>query len=478
MSSPVISLAQMRSWEEATWSAGQTEAEVIRQVGKAVAHRALSLTHTGDRILVLAGKGHNGDDARAATEHLPDRKVELLEIADPVCGLDQLNAALAARVALIVDGLFGIGLNRPLDSSWVRIIQRVNAARACVLSIDVPSGINVENGSPEGAAVEATITLTVGAPKLGLLGESAVPFVGRIEVAAAVGLIPYPAQSDVYWTQPEDFGAYPPPRPIQGHKGTFGHLAIVAGSLGFHGAAVLCARGAQRAQPGLITVLTLEEAYPAVAAQLQSPMVAPCREDGSLPNHWSALVFGPGLASSTVPEALKSSLRSLWRISTSPLVADASALDWLPPGPFPAAALRVLTPHPGEAARLLNTTVAKVQADRLSALRRLSERFNHAWIVLKGHQTLVGRSGGPLYVNPSGNPHLAQGGSGDLLAGLIGGLLAQPALAANPLQALRYAVWLHGAAADHLQATRPHWAVEDLIEALGRELPRESTPTR
>jgi len=467
MSLPVISLTQMRAWEQATWAAGQTEAEVIRRVGKAVAQRAASLTRAGDRILILAGKGHNGDDARAAVADLADRKVELLEIVDPAPGLAKLNAALAVPVQLIVDGLFGIGLNRPLNPAWVRVIQRVNAGRARVLSIDVPSGINAETGAPEGAAVEATVTLTVGAPKSGLLGELAVSYVGRIEVAADVGLIPCPAQSDVYWTQPEDFHHYPPPRPVVGHKGTFGHLAIVAGSLGFHGAAVLCARGAQRAQPGLITVFTLNEAYSAVASQLQAPMVVPWPEDGNLPSHWSAAVFGPGLASTTMPEELKSSVRALWRGSATPVVADASALDWLPPGPFPAAAIRVLTPHPGEAARLLNTTTAKIQADRPGALRRLSERFNHAWIVLKGHQTLVGRSGGPVFVNPSGNPHLAQGGSGDVLAGLVAGLLAQPALAANPLQALRYAVWLHGAAADYLQATRPHWVVEDLVEALG-----------
>src|SRR5262249_35246991 len=121
-----------------------------------------------------------------------------------------------------------------------------------------------------------------------------------------------------------------------------------------------------------------------------------------------------------------------------------------------------------EAARMLGTSVKEVQANRVKAIRELSKRFGDAWVILKGHQTLVGRSSGEIYVNSSGNPHLGQGGSGDLLAGYIAGLLAQPPLQSNPLEALRYAVWNHGAAADRLQATRPGWVVEDLIDEMGK----------
>jgi NAD(P)H-hydrate epimerase len=127
----------------------------------------------------------------------------------------------------------------------------------------------------------------------------------------------------------------------------------------------------------------------------------------------------------------------------------------------------VLTPHPGEAARLLNWPVQKVQADRVNALREISKRFGDCWVILKGHQTLVGRSEGEIFVNPSGNPHLAQGGSGDLLSGFIAGLLAQPALQANVAKTLRYAVWQHGAAADQLQAARANWTIEDLADQIG-----------
>src|SRR5262245_20230812 len=126
----------MREWEQATWATGQTEAEVIRRVGQCVAQHALRLTKPGDLILLLAGKGHNGDDARAAREHLTDRRVEMLEVTSPEVNAAQVAAALSRRPALVVDGLFGIGLNRPLDEAWIKLIQRINQARVRVLAVD------------------------------------------------------------------------------------------------------------------------------------------------------------------------------------------------------------------------------------------------------------------------------------------------------------------------------------------------------
>jgi NAD(P)H-hydrate epimerase len=164
---------------------------------------------------------------------------------------------------------------------------------------------------------------------------------------------------------------------------------------------------------------------------------------------------------------MKMLTRHFWRDALLPVVADASALDWLPMDPIPKNALRVITPHPGEAARLLRSTTNQVQASRLNALRNISQRHGHAWVVLKGHQTLVGRSTGDVYVNSSGNPHLAQGGSGDVLAGFLAGLIAQPDLRADVFKTIRYAVWQHGAAADRLQDARPGWVVEELAEELG-----------
>jgi NAD(P)H-hydrate epimerase len=464
---PVISIAQMREWEHATWAAGQTEAEVIRRVGKRVARRARKLTRDGDTILFLVGKGHNGDDARAAAKEISERKAEVLEIFLPDTDLLSLESKLRQKPALIVDGLFGIGLNRPLSADWQRIIAAINASGIRVLAIDVPSGLNADTGETFGMCVQAAVTLTVGAPKTGLLAPAAWPFVGRLEVTEDVGLVPCPLSSDANWTLPEDFENFPSARPATGHKGDFGHVAIVAGSFGYHGAAVLAARGAQRAQPGLATVFTQELVYHSIAAQLQSAMVKVWKPELKFPESATALLAGPGLAAPDLLADLHKAVRHWWRDIACPFVVDASALDFLAADPFPKKFIRVLTPHPGEAARLLKSTSQKVQADRVAALRELSKRFGGAWVVLKGHQTLIGRETGNIFVNSSGNPQLAQGGSGDLLAGFIAGLLAQPALQTDAETALRYAVWAHGAAADQLSATRSNWTVEDLAAEIG-----------
>ena len=467
MSLPVITVAQMREWENATWTSGQTEAEVIRRVGKQVAQYALKLTKSGDAILILAGKGNNGSDARAAVEFLKDRKAETLNVTSPESDLPKIQERLRQKTALIIDGLFGIGLNRPLDEHWIKLISAVNETKIPVLAIDLPSGFNCETGLAEGAAIEAAVTLTVGAPKKGMLAESAWPFVGRLEVLDDVGLVPCPLTSEMRWTLPQDFENFPPRRPEASHKGSRGHLAIVAGSLGFHGASVLTARAAQRAQPGLITLFTDEPIYHVVAPQLQSVMVNVFKADTKYPEVSGATLIGPGLHAPGVAETLRKTLQRLWRNSPSPVVVDASALDWLVPHSLSREIIRVITPHPGEAGRLLNLTSKQVQADRPRVVRDLSKRFGNCWVVLKGHQTLVGNADGEIFVNSSGNPFLAQGGSGDVLSGYIAGLFAQPQLQADAIKTLRYAVWQHGRTADVLQEKGRIWTVEDLAGELG-----------
>jgi NAD(P)H-hydrate epimerase len=466
MSIPVISIAQMREWEKASWAAGKSETDVIRRVGKILAQNALRLTNPGDAILILAGKGHNGDDARYAREHLMDRHVQVLEIKDPVADLPKLDA-LSSNPALVMDGLFGIGINRPLDADWVKFIERLNAAKLPVLAVDVPSGLNADSGEPQGAAVEAAFTVTVGAPKIGMLPHHATRYVGQLIVAEDTGLIECPHTSELKWTTPEDFRGFPPRRPVDGHKGTFGHVAIVAGSLGYHGAAVLASRGAQRAQPGLITTFTQERSYIPVASQLQAVMVHVWSPKTELPGKFTAVLVGPGLASPEVPKELKETVRELWQHSPVPVIADATALDWLPTGSIPKNAVRVVTPHPGEAARLLNSTAAQVQADRVKSLRQISQKLGNAWVVLKGHQTLIGRSEGEIFINSSGNPFLGQGGSGDTLSGYLAGLLAQRALQEDIGRTIRLAIWQHGACADLLSRTKPNWVVEDLLDTIG-----------
>jgi NAD(P)H-hydrate epimerase len=265
-----------------------------------------------------------------------------------------------------------------------------------------------------------------------------------------------------------DFQHFPRPRTVTSHKGTFGHLAIVAGSLGYHGAAVLASRGAQRAQPGLITVITSSNAYVPVASQCQAVMVHRYDDTPSLPEKCSAVLAGPGLAGLDVPPELPTFVRELWQRSDLPVIVDASGLPWLAKGAAQTKAPRVITPHPGEAARLLGTSSEAIQSDRVGAVRKLSSQYGGCYVVLKGHQTIIGKADGPLSINNSGNPYLGQGGTGDLLAGYLAGFLAQPALQKDVVRTISFAVWQHGHAADELSATRSAWVVEDLAEHLGR----------
>jgi hydroxyethylthiazole kinase-like uncharacterized protein yjeF len=454
----------MRDWEKATWQSGTvTEQEVIARVGAIIARESLRRTAAGDRILLLAGKGHNGDDVRAARTHLEDRQVELLEVADPSRQLPELAEALARHPALIVDGLFGIGLNRPLDEDWKVLIDRINRSRAPVLAVDVPSGLNCETGQSEGAVIKARATLTLGAVKRGLIAPAAVPYVGDLELAEDIGLIRCTVDTGLQWTHASDFAGFPPALRRDAHKGDFGHLVIIAGSLGFHGAAVLAARGAQAARPGLITVVTTDETYLPVAGQLQSVMVRPWRSDWEVPGKTTAILFGPGLADPTVPTGLRKQAVQLWQEFEGSVVGDASGLNWLAEVGCLASSPRVVTPHPGEAARLLKVSTTAVQADRLGSLQRLSDQLGGVTVVLKGHQTLVGAAEGNVFVNATGGPLLGQGGSGDVLAGFLGGLLAQAALLNDPLHAIRYGVWRHGSAGDS-----PEWS--GLIDDLPRML--------
>jgi NAD(P)H-hydrate epimerase len=466
---PVITVAQMREWERATWASGQTEEAVMRLAGRAVGRRAGRLTRPGDLVLILAGKGHNGDDARFAgeSEHLLGRQVLIIPVLDPESAMAEIATQLQRRPALIVDGLFGIGLNRPLSAPWLRLIRAINESGAPVLAVDVPSGLNADTGEPMNDAIQAAHTVTFGAVKEGMLKTGAATFIGSLEVANDIGLIPCPFKTEINYVVSYDFAQFPPLRPMNGHKGTFGHLAVIAGSLGYHGASVLAARGAQRAQPGLITLFTAENVYHPVAGQLQSVMVQPWKPEMTLPQSCTAVAIGPGLASTDLPRYIQELACRLWKESPLAVIVDASALEWLPQGRCPDKSVRVMTPHPGEAARLLKTSTTEIQNDRPKAVRQLSGQWGDCFVVLKGRQTITGRRGDALYVNSSGNPFLAQGGSGDLLTGYLGGLLAQPALQDDPGKTIRYAVWQHGATADALLTTRTNWTVEDMAGALG-----------
>jgi NAD(P)H-hydrate epimerase len=473
MPEAIISVAEMREREARTWAAGISQESVIRRAGVAVAQAVLRRTRRDDPVLVLAGTGHNGDDAAVADQHLAERDSLLLRFHDTAAyerAHTWLSEYRGNPRALIVDGLFGIGLSRPLEGEPLRLVKAINQSGIRVISVDVPSGLNADTGEPEGAAVEAAITVTLGSVKRGLLRRPAAPYVGRLELADDIGLIRREQPAQIWWTLARDFDAFPPRRPDDGHKGSFGHVAVLAGSLGFHGAGVLAAQGAARARPGLITVHTDEQCYGPVASQLRAAMVRPWRGEPIADNGYTAIVIGPGLASPGLPPQVWFEIARLWRTSRAVIVADASALGRLPQGTLESTAgPRIITPHPGEAARLLQIATGEIEDDRFLAVRRLAQLWPGARleVVLKGRHSVVGGGAdGSVFVNSSGNPGLAQGGTGDILAGYLAGLLAQPVLQESLQHTVRFAVWRHGAAADLLENRGEFWTPEDLLEAL------------
>ena len=464
---PILSVAQVRDWEKRTWDAGISVESVIEQAGRAIARLATQVTQSGDAILLLAGKGNNGSDTRLAVEHLCDRQGHILNIENPEEELAALHGHLQDNPVLVVDGLFGIGLNRDLDGHWQEVVQCLNESDVPVMSVDCPSGLDADNGQVRGSAIEAAITLCLGGLKQGLLANSAAQYVGRLRIASLIGLKDPAPETDSYWVTEQDMRGLAPQRNPASHKGSFGHVGIIGGSTGYHGAPIFAGRASLRARPGLVSIFT--PAYQAVSAHCQSIMVHPWgRGCVKALSGATALVVGPGLAGDDIEDSLRQTVLNLWDQSGKPMVIDASALDWLPREPPETSTFRLMTPHPGEAARLLECSVDEVESNRLRAARTLAEQFG-VTVLLKGRHTILAQASGPALVNSTGNVGLAQGGSGDVLAGFIGGLLAQPAFHGREIQAATYAAWKHGWAADQLTAAGDYWGMDDLINALGQQ---------
>lgn len=444
----------------------------MERAGHAVADRARGLAKdTGAPILVVAGPGNNGGDAWVAAAELREtfhRVIVLDATGSPPTAIEAQAARRKfqerggeiarewppVRPALIVDGLLGIGLTRDVDGPFAQLITRMNQFGGPVLAIDVPSGLEAETGHPRGASVRATHTLTFIAMKPGLLTGEGVERCGEVE-CDDLGLgADTAAASRGHRLGPEDVAGWLTRRARNAHKGTFGTVAIVGGNKGMVGAAILAARAALHCGAGKVYAGLLANDAPSVDLTQPELMLRPVED--ALSAH--VLVVGPGAGQS--PSATSSSMFE--RIvmpavvaSAKPLVLDADALNVVAyteairaSFASPRKAPTILTPHPGEAARLLHSDLAKVQANRVATALELARRFN-AEVVLKGAGSVCASPDGQWSINATGNPGLASGGTGDVLAGMIGALLCQ---GLDAPRALRYAVCLHGAAADSLVA--------------------------
>ncbi len=442
---------------------------LMQRAGAATASLALSLLeqHEG-AVLIIAGPGNNGGDAMetATLLHGVGRRVSVVLLGDPARLPSDAAAAMhKARGsgvrfieladtdehwALAIDGLFGIGLARPPEGEYREAVERMNRLPCPVISIDVPSGLDADNGTLVGGAnavaVRADYTITFIANKPGLHTAHGRDYAGQVHVntldidpallSGARAKLSTPAQFSQNFTQ----------RPHASHKGSYGDLTVIGGSAGMGGAVLLAARMGALAGAGRVFAAF---AAPAPAFDPLHPELM-CRDAHAVALDSGAAVIGPGLGMSR--DAADLTARAL--ACRLPLVVDADALNLIAaePGLQQRVSQRhapsLLTPHPLEAARLLGISAAEVQAGRLDAAAELARRLQ-AHVILKGSGTVIASPEGELVINSTGNPALATAGSGDVLAGLCGALLARQMPAHEAAIA---AAWLHGQAADRMVA--------------------------
>jgi NAD(P)H-hydrate epimerase len=484
---------------------------LMEAAGRGAAGLALETLAAGGRAIVLAGPGNNGGDGFVVARHLllagraaetflaaPRAAVKgdallYLELLERMGGavVELADGAALALVAerlrgadLVVDALLGTGAARPADGTIGALIDLANAGAAPVLALDLPSGLDADSGRPLGRAIRAARTATFGHLKRGLVLHPGCALAGEIRVVplGVPAAISRRAGVDGALLSGEAVAALVPRRGADAHKGTFGHLLAIAGSAGKAGAAILCGRAAMRAGTGLVTIATAADARAAVEAQCVEAMVETAIATPGAPftdgdrRHVDALLagktavaIGPGLSTAAGAAGI-----ALHLIATTalPAVVDADGLNALaaaPAGFAPSGAPIVLTPHPGEMARLLGVSTAEVQADRIGAAREAARRYG-AVAILKGARSVVAAPDGATFVNPTGNPGMASGGMGDALTGIVGGLLAQGLLA---LDAARLGAYLHGLAGD-LAAARiggeAGLVCSDLIDAIPRAI--------
>jgi hydroxyethylthiazole kinase-like uncharacterized protein yjeF len=430
----------------------------MERAGAAAAELAGMLaSESGDPVLILAGPGNNGGDALVAARLLAARGCRVVAVSrtDPARLPPDAARAWAAwresggtiladipppqRFSLVIDGLFGVGLQRDIDGEDARWIAQANALTCPKLALDVPSGLDADSGRVCGCALRADHTLTFIGLKPGLLTADGPDYAGELHLDA-LGVEPaaLTASSGIALTQLEDRHRLPA-RARNSHKGLFGHIGIIGGSSGMVGACLIAGRAALRQGAGSVTLGTLDERI--VVDYLEPRLMFSAPEtlaDAPL----DGLAIGPGLGRSLRARALLDAALA----APCALVLDADALNLLAgdPGLAERAARRdrptLLTPHPGEAARLLGTDSADIQANRIEAARQLSALYR-AHVALKGAGTVIVHPDGRYAINTSGGPWLAQAGSGDRLSGMLAALLGQGMPAADALEA---AVWLHG----------------------------------
>ncbi len=511
----VISVEQMKELDRRAIQEHDVPSEVLMEnAGTKVARAAERMIERytlKEKALLFAGKGKNGGDAFVAARVLIEDSIQATTVllcdekeilGDAKANLDRLLEVNGhvIRVTkeeeldyikgdlygtdLIVDGILGTGTNRPVDGYLATVIKLINDSGKMVLAIDIPSGLNGDTGHAPGACVIADETITMGLPKIGLVVADGLNYSGKITIGK-IG-IPDPlleqVKADVHLLLIKELhGVFPRRRKRITHKGDYGKVLLVAGSVGRTGAACLAATAAFRGGSGLVTLATPKSLNDILEQKLTEVITAPVSETKERTFSAQALksllelekqndvwVIGPGI--STHPETEKLLLQLLPKL-TKPAVLDADALNIIANNKEILKKIKVplvLTPHSGEMGRLLKKTPSAVEKTRWESARSFAKEYNLV-LVLKGAGTVIADPKGEIFINSTGNPGMATAGTGDILAGLIGSFLAQ---GLTPLNAAKLGVMLHGEAGDLAveEVGEPSLMAGDLLWSLPRAL--------
>jgi ADP-dependent NAD(P)H-hydrate dehydratase / NAD(P)H-hydrate epimerase len=485
---PILSRAQMRAYDRYAIETCHVPGVVLMEnAGRGaadVAARVLASGLVGARVVVVCGAGNNGGDGFVVARHLWSRGADVrvflagspervfgdarinhdayldlggqVTIVRPTEGmlLAELEAALGLA-DLVVDALFGTGLDRQISGPMAEIIAAINHAPGRRLALDIPSGLDADSGAPLGACVEAHDTVCFGHLKVGLLTPQGARFAGRVHVCdlGVPDVILEKVGHVAEVVERRAVAATLHAREADAHKFSVGAVLVCAGSAGKSGAALLSARGAFRAGAGVVTIATWPEALSAVDARMPEVMAvgldrdAPVAKLATLLDRRRAVVVGPGFG---LDDAARKVVDRVLDTFAGPVVVDADAITVFKEKPQRFAKAKgplVLTPHAGEMGRLLGLSAEEVERDRFGCVRKLVEATG-AVVVLKGARTIIMSPDGRIAVNTTGNPVLATAGSGDVLAGMVGALLCSM----TPFEAAMSAVHVHGVVGDELRA--------------------------
>ncbi|MFY9805629.1 MAG: NAD(P)H-hydrate dehydratase [Candidatus Acidiferrales bacterium] len=473
------------------------------------------------RIAILCGKGNNGGDGFVAARRLRDlgAKPEVYLFAAPEelrgdaatnfnrwressgalhvirdSNTWQTAKPAVASADVIVDALLGTGTRGPVVGLLAEVIEAVNQrrgpVRSAIVAVDIPSGLVADTGEANGPVIKATCTVTFTAPKTGMIADASGDYAGELcvcDIGSPPELVEEIGKSDIRWIDAREVSRFALPRRADGNKGNYGHALIVAGSLGKSGAAVLASWAALRVGAGLVTVATPEPVLPIVAAHTPEIMTEPlpATDAGTismrsfeyerfdkLVKGKRALAIGPGLSTQDETQQF---VHAVVGKRTVPIILDADGLNAfagrapeLKSGSGPLA----LTPHPGEMARLLRCEIKDVQARRIELARKSASDWN-AFVILKGYQTVIASPDGQTFINSTGNPGMATGGTGDVLTGMLSGLTAQFGTS-DWVRVLAFGVYLHGLAGDiaYADTDEAPLMASDLILAIPRAYQR------